>query len=63
MPFLRRRRSSFINGADHDTAELGDHLHRFLDQAAPCAKRKSSANPKFRRCIRTDRAGLASQAP
>ncbi|HEY1821609.1 MAG TPA: NAD(P)/FAD-dependent oxidoreductase, partial [Trebonia sp.] len=41
MPFLRRRRSSFINGADHDTAELGDHLHRFLDQAAPCAKRKS----------------------
>jgi hypothetical protein len=26
MPFLRRR-SSFINGADQDTADLGDHLH------------------------------------
>jgi putative flavoprotein involved in K+ transport len=40
MPFLRRRRSSFINGAEHDTAELGDHLHRVLDQqAAPCARR------------------------
>jgi putative flavoprotein involved in K+ transport len=32
MPFLRRRRSSFINGADHDTADLGDHLQRFLDK-------------------------------
>jgi len=29
-PFLRRRRSSFISGADHDTAELADHLHRWL---------------------------------
>jgi putative flavoprotein involved in K+ transport len=36
-PFLRRRRSSFINGADHDTADLADHLHRFLDQQALCA--------------------------
>ena len=30
-PFLRRRRSSFISGADHDTRELADHLHRWLD--------------------------------
>jgi len=28
---LRRRRSSFINGAAHDTAELSEHLHGFLD--------------------------------
>lgn len=36
MPFLRRRRSSFISGAERDTAELADHLHQFLDgQAAP----------------------------
>jgi putative flavoprotein involved in K+ transport len=29
-PFLRRRRSSFINGAEQDSRELGDHLHHFL---------------------------------
>jgi putative flavoprotein involved in K+ transport len=28
--YLRRRRSSFINGAEHDTLELSAHLHRFL---------------------------------
>jgi putative flavoprotein involved in K+ transport len=28
--FLRRRRSTFINGAEHDTRELSDHLARFL---------------------------------
>lgn len=28
---LRRRRSSFIAGADRDTAELAAHLHRYLD--------------------------------
>jgi len=28
---LRRRRSSFINGAAQDTAELSEHLHGFLD--------------------------------
>jgi putative flavoprotein involved in K+ transport len=27
---LRRRRSSYIGGADRDTAELADHLHRHL---------------------------------
>jgi putative flavoprotein involved in K+ transport len=39
-PFLRRRRSSFINGAEHDTAELSHHLHRHLDQqTSPYARR------------------------
>jgi putative flavoprotein involved in K+ transport len=28
--FLRRRRSSFIHGADNDTAELSAHLARHL---------------------------------
>jgi putative flavoprotein involved in K+ transport len=28
---LRRRRSSFISGAERDTAELADLLHRYLD--------------------------------
>ncbi|WP_445189256.1 flavin-containing monooxygenase [Pseudonocardia sp. Cha107L01] len=45
-PFLRRRRSSFINGADHDTADLADHLHRFLDQQAPCGTGPSSPKPR-----------------
>jgi putative flavoprotein involved in K+ transport len=29
-PFLRRRRSSFISGAEDDSRELADHLLRFL---------------------------------
>jgi hypothetical protein len=29
--FLRRRRSTFINGAEHDTLELSEHLCRHLD--------------------------------
>jgi putative flavoprotein involved in K+ transport len=29
-PFLRRRSSTFIHGAEPDTEELGDHLHSFL---------------------------------
>ena len=29
--FLRRRRSTFINGAEQDTLELSEHLHRSLD--------------------------------
>ena len=28
---LRRRRSSFINGAERDSEELGDHLHSYLE--------------------------------
>ena len=30
MPFLRRRRSTFISGAAGDTAELAEHLHAHL---------------------------------
>ena len=30
LPFLRRRRSSFIHGAGPDTADLSAHLHQFL---------------------------------
>jgi putative flavoprotein involved in K+ transport len=44
MPFLRRRRSSFINGADHDTADLGDHLHRFLDEQIRAVHRARSGD-------------------
>ncbi|HEY5874177.1 MAG TPA: hypothetical protein VIT64_02705, partial [Ilumatobacteraceae bacterium] len=29
--FLRRRRSSFIHGAESDTDELSSHLQRHLD--------------------------------
>ena len=29
---LRRRRSSYISGAEGDTAELATHLHRYLDR-------------------------------
>jgi hypothetical protein len=28
---LRRRRSTFINGAEHDTLDLSEHLRDFLD--------------------------------
>ena len=28
---LRRRRSTFINGAEHDTLDLSEHLRGFLD--------------------------------
>jgi putative flavoprotein involved in K+ transport len=34
LPFLRRRRSSFIDGASSDTADLADHLHSYLDRFA-----------------------------
>jgi putative flavoprotein involved in K+ transport len=34
MPFLRRRSSTFIHGADADTEELGDHLHSFLGDSS-----------------------------
>jgi putative flavoprotein involved in K+ transport len=34
LPFLRRRASTFIHGADADTQALGEHLHSFLDSQA-----------------------------
>ena len=32
--FLRRRRSSFIHGAESDTDEIADHLANYLSQSA-----------------------------
>lgn len=37
LPFLRRRRSSFIDGIGLDAAELADHLRRHLDASARTA--------------------------
>lgn len=34
LPFMRRRKSSFIDGAAADAADLAVHLHRSLDRAA-----------------------------
>jgi putative flavoprotein involved in K+ transport len=31
LPFLRRRKSSFIDGSGPDAAELASHLHAYLD--------------------------------
>jgi putative flavoprotein involved in K+ transport len=39
LPFLRRRKSSFIHGAEDDVRELATHLFAHLDRAAaaqPC---------------------------
>ncbi len=37
---LRRRRSSFINGADRDSEDLSEHLARHLELGQPCAGRQ-----------------------
>ncbi len=34
LPYLRRRKSSFIHGAEDDVRELGAHLVHFLDRTA-----------------------------
>ena len=34
LPYLRRRKSSFIHGAEDDVGELSAHLGRFLDRLA-----------------------------
>jgi len=34
MPFLRRRKSSFIYGAGDDARDLTDHLARYLEGQA-----------------------------
>jgi putative flavoprotein involved in K+ transport len=31
LPMLRRRKSSFIQGAEDDARDITDHLARFLD--------------------------------
>jgi putative flavoprotein involved in K+ transport len=37
LPFMRRRKSSFIHGAEDDARELGVHLVGYLDRTAPLA--------------------------
>jgi putative flavoprotein involved in K+ transport len=37
-PFLRRRKSSFIDGACSDAQDLAIELHAFLDRQAALAK-------------------------
>ncbi len=34
LPFLRRRKSSFIDGVGQDASELASHLHAYLDHRA-----------------------------
>jgi putative flavoprotein involved in K+ transport len=34
LPFLRRRKSSFLDGVGEDAADLAGHLRAHLDQAA-----------------------------
>jgi putative flavoprotein involved in K+ transport len=34
LPYLRRRKSSFIHGAEDDVHELGAHLAEHLDRVA-----------------------------
>jgi putative flavoprotein involved in K+ transport len=34
LPFMRRRKSSFIDGADDDAADLSAHLSQTLNCAA-----------------------------
>ena len=38
LTFLRRRKSSFIHGAEDDVNDLGAHLHGFLDSVATPAR-------------------------
>ena len=42
---LRRRRSSFINGAEHDSEELSEHLERHL-QLKPSRHRCAATDPR-----------------
>jgi putative flavoprotein involved in K+ transport len=44
---LRRRRSSYIGGAEADTADLAEHLHRHLDTTV--AKRRAAPAHRERR--------------
>jgi putative flavoprotein involved in K+ transport len=44
-PFLRRRRSSFISGADQDSGDLADHLARWLARSFPPCVPGSLASP------------------
>lgn len=45
LPFLRRRKSSFIHGAEDDVRDLSTHLVRYLEGIPPQAKSQNRANP------------------
>jgi putative flavoprotein involved in K+ transport len=34
LPFMRRRKSTFIHGAEDDARDLAGHLRAYLDSAA-----------------------------
>ncbi|HEY3254114.1 MAG TPA: hypothetical protein VGJ91_09210, partial [Polyangiaceae bacterium] len=42
LPYLRRRKSSFIHGAEDDARELGTHLADFLERTARSQGRAAS---------------------
>ena len=46
LPYLRRRKSSFIHGAEDDARELGAHLAEFLDSAS--RRLRSAVRPEGR---------------
>jgi putative flavoprotein involved in K+ transport len=48
LPFLRRRKSSFMHGAEDDVRELGAHLAAYLDDAARPSGRQTLIMPPWR---------------
>jgi putative flavoprotein involved in K+ transport len=42
LPLLRRRRSTYIDGAGADAADLAAHLHHYLGAAAPTLAKEAS---------------------
>jgi putative flavoprotein involved in K+ transport len=41
LTFLRRRKSSFIHGAEDDVRDLGVHLHGYLDSLSATVASRS----------------------
>jgi putative flavoprotein involved in K+ transport len=58
LPFLRRRKSSFMHGAEDDVRELGAHLADYLDRPTePCrppVRHISAPSTSVRRCVPTE---------
>ncbi len=48
LPFLRRRKSSFMHGAEDDVRELGAHLAAYLDRAARPSGGQAPITPRWR---------------
>jgi putative flavoprotein involved in K+ transport len=47
LNILRRRRSSYISGAERDSADIARLLHRHLDNAARSRSRARPAGPAY----------------